>query len=146
MKKRPTVNGNDQGVTTAHAERPHVETADVGGAEVPDRRGRCLLELTEEILRKRDPLAANLGLVNCNLLQLARTLYERLSEAFARQPDTPEELQQLARAFDQYMKVTKQIERYVQVDIKMQQMSVAAEGLQPDPMLWMRRPIEEMPI
>jgi len=145
MTKRPTVKHNEQGVATAHVEEPHVETADVGGAEVPDRRGRCLLQLVEETLANRNPLAANLGLVNCDLMRLARTFYDRLSEALARHPDTPEELAQLARAFDQFLKVTKQIERYGQFDIKLQQMSVAAEGMQPDPMLWMRRPLEEMP-
>jgi hypothetical protein len=112
----------------ASSEQNTVETPGNRGANPLDARRQRLLELVHETLAMKSPLEANLGIVSCDLMELAGAQKQRLTEAMAQQPKTLEDLDILSRAFDQFLRVTKQIETYAQLQIRFKEMRSGAGG------------------
>ena len=82
---------------------------------------RRLQDLIAAALATACPLEANLGIVKCGLIDLAQRLHTALVSALGEPPATVAEIEQVSRTIDQYLRLTKQIDRYAQLAIKLRQ-------------------------
>jgi hypothetical protein len=69
-------------------------------------------------LAKRNPLLATVGSVNSGLMSINLFLEESLLQALAAASSSIEQLQKLQPAIDMYLRVTRQIDRFAQLEIK----------------------------
>jgi hypothetical protein len=97
-------------VTTAAAP----PTADTTTA----RREQRILEFREQSLNNDDALAANLGVVNSDLMLFVNHMQGPIEEALAICQDSLAGLEQTRPVLEQFLKVTKQIDRFSQLLIK----------------------------
>lgn len=87
--------------------------------EMPaNSRGDRIRDLLASSLAKLDPLEANLGVVNSDLMLLAYRLKQSIDSALT-EPDASEELEMLMPAVENYLKVVKQIERFSKLDLQL---------------------------
>lgn len=103
------------------------ETGDSGGiseandaAQLRKVQRQRIVEHLENSLARIDPVEANLGAVIANLLMLQldlyRTLMERMPDAVA---DSDEWDTVLRSLFEPYLRVTKQLDRFMAVEMKL---------------------------
>lgn len=88
---------------------------DAGGL---DRRSARIADYLAQALAEDNPLLANLGTVNCDLLQVQNFLRQAVEDAFAKVPRDLSEWEHLTPAIDQLVKIVKQIDRFTQLDIR----------------------------
>ena len=69
-------------------------------------------------LAKRNSLLAALGSANSGLMTLNLYLEESLVQALATGPTSVEQLEKLQPSIDMYLRVTRQIDRFAQLEIK----------------------------
>lgn len=82
-------------------------------------RQQRIVDYVTESLAKNDLLEANLGAVNGDLMLIAYRLQAVLGDVLQRPPESLVELSELMPAIDGYLRVTKQVERYSQLALKM---------------------------
>lgn len=87
--------------------------------EASDVRTRRLAEYMASSLTEDDPLAANLGAVNGDLMLLAYRMRQALDGLFDEPPESVQELQAAMPGLEGYLKVTKQIDRFSQLAVKL---------------------------
>jgi len=75
-------------------------------------------EYLTESLKKKDALEANVGSVNCGLMQIAIWLDEAIGQDIAIGPLDVDRLKHLSPAIETYLKVTRQIDRFAQIQIR----------------------------
>jgi hypothetical protein len=63
-------------------------------------------------------LESNLGSINSGLLRIALRLEETIEEAMARTPVPVERMQRVYQAIDTHLRVSKQIDRFAQVELR----------------------------
>jgi hypothetical protein len=93
------------------------------GTSPPDRadtRLQRIIDYSEEALAKSDALEANLGSVITDLLLIARRYSLELKEVLNTDPSAPEELELIEPSLDQYLRVTKQLDRFTQLVVKLE--------------------------
>ena len=90
------------------------------------RHGRVLDYLAES-LEKPDALRANLGSLNSGLMHVALNLDTTIVQALESGPRTIERLQKILPAIETHLRVTRQVDRFAQIEIR------AAEIRQPKP-------------
>ncbi|HEV3343907.1 MAG TPA: hypothetical protein VG125_26270 [Pirellulales bacterium] len=69
-------------------------------------------------LVKRNPLHASVGSTNAGLMCINAYLEDTLVQALAAGPSSPEHLQKLQPTIDTYLRVTRQIDRFTQLELK----------------------------
>lgn len=91
----------------------------VSDDEASDVRTRRLAEYMASSLAKDDPLAANLGAVHGDLMLLEYRMRQALDGLFDTPPESLQELQAAMPGVEGYLKVTKQIDRFAQLAMKL---------------------------
>ena len=101
-----------------------VETTGQGPASMTDT-SECLearldriLDYQTSALSKDDPLQANLGSVNSGLMTIAVQFDAFIGQVLAGGPATIERMQKLLPLLDAHLRVTRQIDRYAQIELK----------------------------
>lgn len=94
-------------------------------ADTQEARLSRVLDYQTASLAKRDPLAANLGSINSGLMRVALWLDETIEQAIGSGPRTVERLQKILPAIDTHLRVTRQVDRFAQIELR------AAESRQP---------------
>jgi hypothetical protein len=69
-------------------------------------------------LSKRNALLANVGAINSGLMTVNLYLEQSLVQALATGPPSDERLEKLRPSIDMYLRVTRQIDRFAQLEIK----------------------------
>ncbi len=85
-----------------------------------DLRGERIADYVEAALTSADPLEANLGVVNGDLMRMANLLTQVLGECLLKPPETLQGMATLMPAVDAHLKVTKQIGSLSQLILKLQ--------------------------
>ena len=93
-----------------------------------DARLSRVLDYQASSLEKHDPLEANLGSINSGLMRVALWLDEAIEQAMESGPPNVERLPQIIPAIDTHLRVTRQVDRFAQVEMR------AAEARKPKPM------------
>lgn len=70
-------------------------------------------------LAKADAFEANVGVVNADLMRLARRLEQVLADVLDEPVETLGEIVEVMPGIDSYLRVTKQIDRFSQLSIKL---------------------------
>jgi hypothetical protein len=81
-------------------------------SDLPAERRKRIEQYERWSLKRRDPLAANLGAVSAGLMRIAAGLEEALLEAMCAAPLRPERIQQLAPTLDFHYRCARLIERF----------------------------------
>ena len=76
-------------------------------------------------LAKANPLEANLGSINSGLMRVTLWLDETIERYMESGPGTMERLQTITPAIETHLKVTRQVDRFAQIELR------AAEARQP---------------
>jgi hypothetical protein len=82
-----------------------------GGREAAGRVER-IEQYIEQSLAKPDPMEATLGVVTGDLMSMAHRIKRHIDELFEGDPEFVPELDLIAPEIDQYLRVSKQIERF----------------------------------
>jgi hypothetical protein len=77
-----------------------------------------ILAYQAQALSKRNLLRSNLATTNSGLMRMALRLEETIDELMAQAPLTEERLQLLFKAIDAHLRVTRQIDRFAQVELR----------------------------
>lgn len=97
--------------------------ADVSGGpesnSQSEERTQRLEDFRKESLSSPNPLAASLGMLNADLMALARQFHVAIDEATRETPTTLEELSMVMPFFDPLLRIVKQIDRLTQLGIKL---------------------------
>jgi hypothetical protein len=97
------------------APEPVADLAGSGKAERhEDARLQRIVELAEDSLARPNALEASLGLVNCELLRMARLMGPAIMAALARDVEALDHSGATQEAMESYLKVAKQVERFSQ--------------------------------
>ena len=78
-----------------------------------------MTDYLEESLAKSNPLEASLGGVIFDLLLMARRLMQEFNGFLNSRSDSSEELELVQPSLDQYLRITKQIDRFTQLVVKL---------------------------
>ena len=92
------------------------------------RLGRAL-DYQSDALRKDDPLEACIGGLNAGLIRVACYLEDAVEQSLAKEPATIEKIRQLGPALDAYMRLTRQVERFAQVEARLAEGRKEAENV-----------------
>ena len=98
------------------------------GQSVADRQEARLnrvLDYQAASLEKENALEANLGSINSGLMRIGLWLDETIERAIESGPRTIERIQELMPAIDAHLRVTRQVDRFAQVELR------AAESRKP---------------
>lgn len=90
-----------------------------GVPEDQDLRFQRVLDYANAAIQKADPLAANLGVVNSGLFIIAARLQGAISAATDPNNPEPADLRMLQPAVDHYLRVTRQIDRFIQLELRL---------------------------
>jgi hypothetical protein len=102
------------------------DSAEAGGEESDPTDGRVerILEHVDDSLRLDDPLQATVGAASGDLMLMQYRLRQVLDEVLQQTPDTLTALAEVMPALNTYMKVSQQVDRFIQLSLKIQ----AAKG------------------
>jgi hypothetical protein len=114
----PAKNVTSDATTTTDAASASAATTGLA-ADDSDARMTKLRHYVAQALATIDPLEAHLGLVNTDLLMLAYAMKAKILESMDVSSAAVDVTDQTTRAVDQYLRVSKQIERYAQLEIKL---------------------------
>jgi len=82
----------------------------------PEDRAHLARAYQARAARRPDLLAANLGVLNAEMMLMAHVLGDRARAGLAATSDTPADAMESARAADMYLKFIRQIERVAQLE------------------------------
>jgi len=92
-------------------------TAASGTSTVPSlNRSELIEKYREQSLQKANPLAANLALINCDLMVFAQGNAESVSPPPSWLKGSPEALQQFERQANLQLRIVRQIDRLARMD------------------------------
>ena len=86
--------------------------------EYREARERRVVDYLADSLAKRDPLEANVGSINSGLMLAALELDEFIRQRFQRDPGDPERLRRAMPAIDALLRVTRQVDRFAQLQLR----------------------------
>jgi hypothetical protein len=111
----------------------HPLTEPPSGAPVPEARPPTrasremkIWALQHEALHRPEPLRANLGAMEGDLMQVAVQIQSALEEDLSATTNSPERFGQLQRKVELYLKVSREISRLVQADQQIARVERAA--------------------
>jgi hypothetical protein len=87
--------------------------------ESGDRRLERVRDYLHESLAKADALAANLGAATSDLMLYSYRLHEAIAAEMAEAPLSLEQLEHLRPAVDAYLRITRQIDRFAHLDLRL---------------------------
>jgi hypothetical protein len=91
------------------------------GQKTADPRLALIKKFQAEALQRPDPLAANLAVINADLMLVVYALRPPLEKSATRSDPSPEQQQQLARQATTYLAFVRQIDRLAQIDQRLLQ-------------------------
>ena len=94
------------------------EPHDASPAEQATARWDRIHRYTDAALKNPDEFESNLSLVTASLLGIAFRQQQLLECATERCADSPKKLERQRVALDDFLRVTKQIERYMQLELR----------------------------
>ena len=122
--KKQTAQSNEVNVPCQIGKSP-LQVTDQEAVDTHEVRVRRVLDYQANSLGKEDALEANLGSINSGLMRVALWLDETIEQAIESGPRTVERLQGLLPAIDTHLRVTRQIDRFAQTELR------AAESRRP---------------
>jgi hypothetical protein len=90
--------------------------ADAVAANLREQR---IADYMEDSLAKHDPLEANLGIVNADLMKIAHQFQRVLDDAMQQAPETLSEMIEFMPGIDGYLRIVKQVDRFSQLTMKL---------------------------
>ena len=94
-------------------ERPASDVgADVGTEEPRNPRGKKIVEYLDEALEMKNPLAANVAVLNCDLLLFASHFRRQIEPVLEAIPPATGGLGKLTPAIDAHLRICRQVERF----------------------------------
>ena len=87
-------------------------------SDAHEARLRCVLDYQHNSLAKPNALEANLGSINSGLLRICICLDEAIVQATENGPCTVERVQNMLPAIDTYLRVTRQIDRFANLEAR----------------------------
>jgi hypothetical protein len=117
MRTRETVQ-NAETQTEQVAEAPQIEGAAPGSHEpqTKDERHERIKDYLRSALAMKDPLAANVGAVNSDLMLFGYSLQRAITKALDMTPAALDEFGKLMPAIDSYMRISRQVERFAKLN------------------------------
>ena len=117
MTKRETVRNVDA-QTGQVAEATQGEGDAVGNREpqAKDERHERIMDYLRSSLAMKDPLAANVGAVNADLMAFAHCLQRAITRALDMAPTALDEFEKLMPAIDSHMRISRQVERLTKLN------------------------------
>lgn len=100
------------------------------GCDKPDRkdeRHERIKDYLRTALAMEDPLAANVGAVNSDLMLFGHRLQQAITKALEMTPTALDEFGRLMPAIDSYMRISRQVERFAKLN---QQLAAAEKARQ----------------
>lgn len=110
---------NDTEPPTEPGTGPVTTSPEPGPAIPHDRRVERIADYVSEALDADDPLEANLGAVNADLMFMAYRLKQVVGDSLRESPETIRAMAEVMPAVDNYLKVTKQIGSMSQLVVKL---------------------------
>lgn len=100
------------------AEASQVEEAVAGshGPQAKDERHERIMDYLRSSLAMEDPLAANVGAVNSDLMLFGYSLQRAITKALDLAPAALDEFGKLMPAIDSYMRISRQVERFAKLN------------------------------
>ena len=100
------------------AESPQIEGAAAGNHEpqTKDERHERIKDYLRSALAMEDPLAANVGAVNSDLMLFGYSLQRAITKALDMTPAALDEFGKLMPAIDSYMRISRQVERFAKLN------------------------------
>jgi hypothetical protein len=90
-----------------------------------DERQRRIEDYLRTALAMEDPLAANVGAVNSDLMLFGYSLQQAITKALETAPTALDEFGKLMPAIDSYMRISRQVERFAKLN---QQLAAAVKA------------------
>ncbi len=103
--------------TNGNSSRVKPDSSEPNGSPADDRLD-CIERYRDGALKKSDLLDANLGLVTSGLLKMAYRQEQLLDQAYEQCADSPRGREVLRLAVDDHLRVTRQLERFLQLEIR----------------------------
>lgn len=123
---------NDKPIQITH--RPLETTS---GSEVLEEQGTSTVRLQRVAdyqsgaAARPDPLEANLGLINGGLMRIGLAIDEAVTRALAKTPITIEQLDRMRPTIEMYLRITRQVDRFAQLELKCRVATAREAGLSP---------------
>jgi hypothetical protein len=131
----PITHGEDG--RTGAAGPAAVTEAACGAEDDPhDRRYQRIIDYHNTALAIEDPLAANVGAVNADLMLMTYRLKQAIGEAMDVTPTALEEFEKLMPAVDSFLRISRQVERFAKLNL---QLAAAGAKLPPTDRLLAQR-------
>ena len=132
MRTRETVQ-NVETRTEQVAEAPQVEGAAAASHEpqAKDERQERIRDYLRSALAMEDPLAANVGAVNSDLMLFSYSLQRAITKALDMTPDALDQFGKLMPAIDSYMRISRQVERFAKLNEQLAGADRAREAAKP---------------
>ena len=102
----------------SQADELTLQAIDQTVADSHEARLSRVLDYQASSLGKEDPLEANLGSINSGLMRVALWLDETIEQAMESGPRTVERLQRILPAIDTHLRVTRQVDRFAQIELR----------------------------
>ncbi len=115
--KKQTAQSNEVNVPCQIGKSP-LQVTDQEAVDTHEVRVRRVLDYQANSLGKEDALEANLGSINSGLMRVALWLDETIEQAMESGPRTVERLQGLLPAIDTHLRVTRQVDRFAQTELR----------------------------
>ena len=98
---------------------PSPPRADAVKEQHIERRNQRIEDYLRAALESPNPLAANLGAANSDLMAVQHALQQAIDTALSQTKPTLAELETLLPGIDYLLKIAKQIDRFSQLEIKL---------------------------
>lgn len=116
---------------TKKGQQPSSAQPDPAAADVSKLRLAKIREYLIESLQQADALQANLGATSSDLMLMGFRLKEAIEEALAKSTDSLGRFERLMPAIEGYLKVTRQIDRFAQLDRRLTEARLDGARLKP---------------
>lgn len=109
----------------------------IRGPEAPKEPGTTAVRLQRvadyqsDAAALPDPLRANLGLMNAGLMRIGQAIDEAVDQALRDGPTTIEQLDRLRPTIEMYLRITRQVDRFAQLELKTREVDSREAGLSP---------------
>ena len=103
---------------------PHAPTG-AAADERPDLRMQRLGDYLKDALAHPNAFAANLGAQNSGLMKMAYRIQQGIEDAMEQEPTILEDLENLTFSLDTYLKLSKQVDRFSQLCMKLDEFKAA---------------------
>ena len=113
----------------AQSDTPTDTPTDTAADECPDLEMRRIQDLLAESLALPNAFAANLGAQNSGLRKMAYRMQQAIEKALDQGPAELEEFEDVMPAIETLLKITKQVDRYSQLSMKLEEAQAAMSAL-----------------